>query len=81
MRTKIKQIGLRIQIETLLFFNVLKKIECKKVKISNKYAKKRVLYGIPWVIEFELTNYKVNHVDKIVDIPVSSGPFLSELNL
>ncbi len=39
-----------------------------------------VLYGIPWVVEFEATNYKVNHVDEVLDIPVPSCSFFCELN-
>jgi hypothetical protein len=35
------------------------------------------LYGILWVIEFEFTSDKVNHIDKILDISITSGSFFS----
>ena len=38
------------------------------------------LCRLVWVIKFELTRDKVNHVDEIVDIPVSSCPFFGQLN-
>jgi hypothetical protein len=40
----------------------------------------KALYGIPWVIKLELANYKINHIDEILDIPVPSGSFFGELN-
>ena len=41
---------------------------------------KKALCRLVWVIKFELTRDKVNHVDEIVDIPVSSCPFFGQLN-
>jgi hypothetical protein len=45
------------------------------VNYTEGSEKEKVLYGIPWVIEFELSNYKINHIDKIVYVPVTSSSF------
>jgi hypothetical protein len=44
-------------------------------------SKKTALYGILWVIKFELTCYQVNHINKVPDISVSSSSLFSQLNL
>ncbi|SEG14085.1 hypothetical protein SAMN03080598_02621 [Algoriphagus boritolerans DSM 17298 = JCM 18970] len=54
--------------------------ETKTFSDKSMIDKNKVLNGIPWVIEFEVTNYKINHIDEVLDISVSSGSFFSELN-
>ena len=40
-----------------------------------------VLCGIEWIIEFKFTSDEVNHVDEIINIPISPGSSFGQLNL
>ena len=44
-------------------------------------SKKSALCGIEWIIEFEFTSDEVNHVDEIMNIPISPGSSFGQLNL
>ena len=36
---------------------------------------------IEWIIEFKFTSDEVNHVDEIINIPISPGSSFGQLNL
>ena len=41
----------------------------------------KALCGIVWIIEFEFTSDEVNHVDEIINIPISPGSSFGQFNL